>query len=817
MVASNTLPARVKAAVDTLTSSVNSALAKLQPGVDAAPTAEAARDAALGYRDEAQTARDLSQTYSQNAASAVAYQDLTGLISSIAKTAVDLIAYDTSLDSDGGAWRHRCQHTSWYREALNTATRGATREFPAVALIVATASDVTIYDATDPALPMWMVFNSTSGSMLRSGSITSIAILNGTFCVSHLGGGGLHKINFITDNAYWVTSSLSYGGAWLKSGIADRNLSGANYRNNISVASIIALVDSNLHRVAITALSDAPVDPATSLPIPTIAVGTEGGVSIIHNTGDVADIVHSDSPGIQAVAFSGEGHLWYEAADFVHVRETLPTSDEVSQTRYTKGNSDWFYPHTPNPAYAGADAFINSAGTSGVRDGVIPHAIPRDGGLTLLEGSLVAYIASDFATGWLVGVASGAWLSDTDATDLIGAELGSNGSFDADVSGWSPASDGRCSVSWQSGKLRVVNDTAGYGYAYQTISTVVGQTYVIEWDVDAPGAVYSTRVFWGAAEASTSGGASSAGTALGKKSITFVATTTTVYLTLQLFTASVGASVAMDFDNLSVRLADADRTVNNKGLIANGIITKTPVAPGADLVAYSGFSATNYLEQPYNPDLDFGTDDFCVMGWVKWNSAGSYGGIFHRTSGAAVSSSGTMIAIISGGGGISAYVLGTGMAISNNKPAGSWQFVALIRENGVCRTYLDGKKVQTISVPGSVTDANAVSYFGGYYSSGIQAAGSNVALVRVGPTAPTPEQIAKIYEDERRLFQPGAQATLFGTSNAVTALSEDPVRGLLHAGTSAGRSVFQGLARAANTTTPVTTAISAVDDLVMEQ
>ena len=41
------------------------------------------------------------------------------------------------------------------------------------------------------------------------------------------------------------------------------------------------------------------------------------------------------------------------------------------------------------------------------------------------------------------------------------------------------------------------------------------------------------------------------------------------------------------------------------------------MADGAELVGYSGFSAANYLEQPYNSALDFGTGDFCVMGWSK--------------------------------------------------------------------------------------------------------------------------------------------------------------------------------------------------------
>ncbi|MFS9668786.1 hypothetical protein, partial [Klebsiella pneumoniae] len=66
---------------------------------------------------------------------------------------------------------------------------------------------------------------------------------------------------------------------------------------------------------------------------------------------------------------------------------------------------------------------------------------------------------------------------------------------------------------------------------------------------------------------------------------------------------------------------EADRSVNNNPLTVNGTVTKSAVATGADLVAYSGFSSGNYLEQPYNSDLDFGTGDFCYMGWYKANAA----------------------------------------------------------------------------------------------------------------------------------------------------------------------------------------------------
>ena len=93
----------------------------------------------------------------------------------------------------------------------------------------------------------------------------------------------------------------------------------------------------------------------------------------------------------------------------------------------------------------------------------------------------------------------------------------------------------------------------------------------------------------------------------------------------------------------------------------------------------------------------------------------------------------------------------------------------------------------------------------------------SIALASISGTVPSAEQIKKIYEDEKVLFQENAKATLYGSSDAVTALAYDDSTNLLYAGTSAGRSEFQGLRRINNTTTAVTTAISASNGLVAEQ
>jgi len=280
------------------------------------------------------------------------------------------------------------------------------------------------------------------------------------------------------------------------------------------------------------------------------------------------------------------------------------------------------------------------------------------------------------------------------------------------------------------------------------------------------------------------------------------------------------------FDNVSLRLAEQDRSVNGKGLQIHGTIDKDPVATGADLVAYSGFSSSNYLKQPYNSDLDFGTGDFTYSFWASapssgadriWLSHGRYStaghglNILHYNSGG----SGDEAHFYIGHSG-SGHVVVTGV---ENRGLENW---AVVRSSGVLKVYRNGKLEGSVA---NTTDVNLSNepikdlYIGvGNNGSGIYNYGlSELALLRISATAASPEQIKKIYEDEKPLFQENAKATLYGTSDGVTALAYDDDTNLLHVGTSAGRSVFQGLRRVDNTTDAVGACISASNDLVVEE
>jgi len=738
---------------------------------------------------------------------------LTDINETINDTAVDVFIYDTSKDSDGGAWRHRTQHTSWYNEGASN-IRGSRKEFPAVAVIVAEATKVTIYDGDDPSLPMWMAF--TPNNLFRSPD--GLHMLNGILSVAHSGSGGLlGTADFVADNGVQRFGGSADPRVW--SNLKDRNQTG--YTSDGSIADI---VDRAVNDVAMTVLPGAPTDPATGLPVPTIAVATDGGVSVIKDDGTVVDITGtlSGSGETADVFFDGDNNLYFNSrltGSYLVAFQDIPATDVATST------ADVIYGISGSGYAASAPDFLSTVGNI---SRLSPKAVGGNTGLqpfltdfSAPASSTVALLTSSYTTGWMNGDIKLAALADTTAETLSGSELVVDGSgnwvgdFDvaADVSSWS--NDGTSIISHNaSGYLDIDRNgssvDAGRRTAHTQISGLtVGETYVVSANLIAMSNGFSLTVYNPSYGIVLEGDAVNA---TGSYSLTFVATHTSHVIGLGA-RQSTGATVTVD--NVSVRLADPDRSVNGNGIGVHGTITKEPVATGADVVAYSGFSASNYLEQPYNSDLDFGaytgtagTGDFSVMGWVKTNSTGQQ---------TIISRDLTKLEVYTNANGVAFTIGGTGRIGTTPVSSNTWRFFVVTRRSGVGYTYVDGALDGSVAATGSV-DVSADTFVGIRENLAFPWTGS-VALLRISATAPTADQIAKIYEDERPLFQPNAKATLTGSSDAVTALAHDPDTDLLHVGTSGGRSVFQGLRRVeehTGTNSQSLAAISAVDGLVVE-
>jgi len=722
--------------------------------------------------------------------------DLAAIAETKAVTAVDVFVYDTSKDSDGGAWRKRTQGTSWYNETLNTSTRGSRREFPAVAVIVAESNKVTIYDGDDPSLPMWMVIDKggpvATQDMIGAGADGtnySLAAKNGSIGAGV--DGGLYVVDFLSDT----------GKKFRFSGVAlyNDNISGRN--SGVGFGSFVAtgIVNNTVNDVAMTVLPDAPIDPATGLPVPTIAVATAGGVSVIADNGSVYD--SSETAGMAFVSFNDSNRLFYndDASDQVYYADTY-AADGFSDGHYDTDAAPYTLPG--NVTGLSLDAFGHADGLTVLAEDPNTQA-----------SGMVAHVTSSWNSGYQNGDIKGAFLSDTDDTDLVGSgELVTNGTFDTDISGWSATN---AVISWDASGYIVVDDTANAGSdsnANQTITTVIGKKYVLSVD-----RISTTSAFWlevfGATQLVYTG---SLGATTGPYSVTFVADSTST--SIRLISSGTGVT---KYDNVSVKLADEDRSVNNNGLIVNGTVTRTPVESGADLVSYSGFSVSNYLSQPYNADLDFGTGDFCVMGWLKQGANTAVETILERDS--AVSAQRFTLAVNASGfltftcdDDTTARTATSNRIVDNDV----WtHFVALYDGAGDVKIYLNGAldDTETGSALLTLNNASAVLNVGLAVDGAEPLTNADLALLRISATVPSDSQIRKIYEDEKFLFQENAQATLYGASDAVTALAHDPVTDLLHVGTSAGRSVFQGLRRVDNTTDAVGTAISASNNLIVEE
>ena len=812
-------------AVNTKKATLDTAVSNAQTAVTDATSqvslAAAEKVGAQNARDEAETHKDLAYTYSQSAASAVAYQDLTAIAQTKSESAVDVFVYDTSKDSDGGAWRQRTQHTSWYNEPLNTSTRGSRKEFPAVAVIVAQSNKVTIYDGDDPSMPMWMVFvgASTSASMLGQ-VVSSVVFINGTLWVG-LSSFGVSEISFLSDVAWRHRSNTgsTYYGKY-KGDLLNRNgissFNGSNYLG--------ALVNDTVNDVAMTVLPDAPIDPATGLPIPTIAVATDGGVSVIKDDGTVvdSDVGGSYTVGFSKLSFVGKD-LWAVAKSFYYGLARLNYPDYLGNTlssRFHTQSQPGGYPKIPLPGF-----LTNSV----VKDNE-EFATSNSKGLALVNTALktgasnytwpdatIAKVTSDYNTGWMNGDIKLATLSDTDDTDLVGSELVTNGTFDTDTSGWTAENS---TLSLDSGYLKITSTGGNRPQANQNITTVAGKKYVITATARRGTCVDPVEIEIAGISSALTGSTSNTTDTIVYS--TFVATGTTHSIQVKIDDGASTSGETAYFDNVSVRLAAEDRSVNNNGLQVFGTVQKSPVATGADLVAYSGFSSSNYLQQPYNSDLDFGTGDFCVMGWV--NKTGNSSADAYISRGDMPNSNGGWLFGDSSGN-VSFWRTTTNsysaIASGYSLPLNTWVFVCATRVSGTMYIYVNGVLQKSQSYTHDVSfGLDAELTVGAYETSAGNLTGNisgSLALWRVSGTAPTAEQIEKIYNDEKVLFQENAQATLHGTSDSVTALAYDEDTELLHVGTSAGRSVFQGLRRVDNTTDAVGTAISAVNGLVVEE
>ena len=230
-------------------------------------------------------------------------------------------------------------------------------------------------------------------------------------------------------------------------------------------------------------------------------------------------------------------------------------------------------------------------------------------GSTSELNAMVAYVTTSYNSGWMYRDIKGAFLSDTTVESLTAnTNLASSATQTATARLTSETyTDG--ATSWQ------MVDNAGNDNGYLQITfggLTVGQRYHLSMTVDANAALdagYEHKIEQGSSIVYLNHWN-------GTGAATLTANFTAASGTNALYFYANGITV--NVTNFNIRAVDdEDRSVNNNGLAVYGTITKSAVATGADLVAYSGWSTSNNLVQPYNSGLNFGTGDFSIIAWIK--------------------------------------------------------------------------------------------------------------------------------------------------------------------------------------------------------
>ncbi len=608
-----------------------------------------------------------------------------------------VFVYDTRKDSDGGAWRKRCQHTSWYNEQLGTAIRGDRKEFPAVAIIVSYSDYVDIYDADQPDCPLWMQFphndenSSNRNIMYATGTVRCVYALNGVMIFgSQANNFWPVMLNFITDEVIGPRHSSGghkdYGG-----GIAQRHAATSDSEGWWASAADdkskwwfgkrdVTIADSYIYDVNMWVPPDAPIWEPMGLPAPSIIWATNAGVTIwegVPARSHTGSIMSSHkAPYLSGVNRNGEFCAIFNNNNPTYNKFYPALYAQLDETYYNFFDASvnlgmsiqwdpqgakcfWLGKQTNSTWY---DLALYNDGGSGIN---IYYGGGRDG--TGSNASrMLAQITSKFNTGiqpmncqavlcasstkddhYYNKLSSADGVNSSGTVTYSGSEMLTNPTPTSNVTGWTDNSGSGSSISYSSngGGSIYLNGSSGYANATQAITTVVGRWYVFSVATAAQSFASNHEISLVAGNSAPSGQTLNAEAQMRCKPsvatesfpavLQFKAVSTTTYF-------SVHSGYPVYVRDMSVREGVPDRgyrldqTQNgqkSRGYAVHGSVKASPVEPGAELLCYHNFSSSNYLGGLHTPNLAFGSDSQYISVWVKVDSSGGLEYVYRRGTG----------------------------------------------------------------------------------------------------------------------------------------------------------------------------------------
>ena len=662
-----------------------------------------------------------------------------------------VFVYNTANDSDGGAWRHRCQDKSWENEPLGSKYRGARRKFPSLAVIVYTANEIVyIFDGDDPNCSFWMKIAIDNGS----GSYVDVHALNGMLVIGATNN-GIIEIDFLTDTIRFRNHAHLHT---YPQGIypvrLDRSSYDAHTEDGNTPLGNPTIDNEYVNCVDMIVEPEAAIDPVSQIPIPTIGVAT----------GD--DNNNADDGGINIIrGLSSRG------VNHHVIRRSANGNYDVKNVKFTTCGRYYYW----NSDYSPSDGHANMLKWSPVyQTGNLPDFYSFDqygGNVGILAMSYWAQTREDTAheqTGDLWGCYNSDGASNTLFNKIVTMENNRGALATNSNGGW---------TQWQLFRNPLSpHESFNANFCSNGILVNSVSTY------------YNTGWQPAGTQAQFIGPSTNS---LGNEAN--VDYTTTI---------SNGTQIR----NHGGRYGDFTIT-------SVGSLTGERVATGADLCAIKGFSSSNYLRRD-SMDVDFGNNSSfqcTIMGWIKVTNKGAYqylGMVWDSSSSAAAG-----IALYTGTG--NAYLFDDTNGILNQPSVGGtlangeWHHVCGVWDGVNARRslYVNGRSVadHTISNFSDYRDVSSMAV-GHYYNNSINypCLGS-LSLIKFVRGVPTEEQIHKIWCDEKQMFKENAKCFTYfsgagGSPGQCYGFDYDSSTDLIHVGNEDGRSDFRGLVRINNTT-----------------
>ncbi|PIZ46604.1 hypothetical protein COY32_03030, partial [candidate division WWE3 bacterium CG_4_10_14_0_2_um_filter_41_14] len=283
----------------------------------------------------------LSTIYNQKSTGARSAFSTDTITSQLSGTSInDIFFYDTTTDTIDNSWRFDTTK-SWYTETIDatyaacnvsTHDRCGTKYFPEKAYIVATNTNVYIYDAEENA--MWMRFDEGSQanqyylSYYPSGYTSTVFALNGGIYIGSNGATGVEQnalrvFDYVADNGrYYIDTADA---TRFDNTIASRNTTTA-----LTIINTVRLLSRKVNDVHAAVINGKTY----------VAVATDGGVSVINETdGTVANMA------ITAASSVNEKHVFL-TTDNVLYYSTKQNASSFLRVKYnasalTSSSSSW--------------------------------------------------------------------------------------------------------------------------------------------------------------------------------------------------------------------------------------------------------------------------------------------------------------------------------------------------------------------------------------------------------------------------------------------------------------------------------------------